>query len=74
MTTKDEISKFSIEVENFILRTGYDYVDGIVEYCIGIGLEPELAASLISSNLKAKIEYAANQRNLLKGKGSRLPI
>lgn len=74
MTTKDEISKFSMEVEDFIKRTGYDYVDGIVEYCSGIGLEAEVAATLISSNLKAKIEYAANQRNLLKEKGSRLPI
>jgi hypothetical protein len=74
MTTKDEISKFSWQVEDFIKRTGYDYVDGIVEYCVGIGMEAEVAASLISSNLKAKIENSANQRNLLKEKGSRLPI
>lgn len=74
MPTKDEISRFSLSIERFISTTGYDYIEGIIEYCRENNLELEVAASLVSSNLKAKIENAANKRNLLKNKGAILPI
>ena len=55
-------------------RTDYNYIEAIVEYCKETGLEIEVAATLINQNLKAKIENDAMDNNMLKEKGSRLPI
>jgi hypothetical protein len=45
-----------------------------VEHCRETGLEIEIAATLINANLKSKIENDAMDNNMLKEKGSRLPI
>jgi hypothetical protein len=74
MPTKDEMSKFAKSIEEFVLTTKYNYIEAIVEYCKMTGLEIEVAATLINSNLKAKIENAALDNNMLKEKGARLPI
>ena len=57
-----------------VARTDYNYIEAIVEYCKETGLEIEVAATLINQNLKAKIENDAMDNNMLKEKGSRLPI
>ena len=57
-----------------VSNTDYNYIEAIVEYCKDTGLEIEVAATLITSNLKGKIEEDAMNLNLLKVKGSRLPI
>ena len=54
--------------------TDYNYIEAIVEYCKETGLEIEVAATLISANLKAKVESDAMDNNMLKEKGARLPI
>ncbi|MCK9369134.1 late promoter transcription accessory protein [Candidatus Dojkabacteria bacterium] len=74
MPTKDEVAKFSMTIDSYVLKTGYNYIEGVVEYCKESGLELEVAASLISPNLKSKIESDAIRRNLIKDKGARLPI
>ena len=74
MPSKDEMKKFSLAIERFVANTEYTYLEAIVEYCKETGLEIEVAATLITSNLKSKIEEQAMNLNLLKEKGSRLPI
>lgn len=74
MPTKDEMNKFSKEIENLVSKTGFNYIEAIVEYCVETGLEIEVAATLINSNLKAKLENTAIDLNMVKVKGSRLPI
>ena len=74
MPTKDEMAKFAKSIEDFVIKTNYNYIDAIVEYCKTTGLEIEVAATLINSNLKAKIENVALDNNMLKEKGARLPI
>ena len=74
MPTKDEMAKFAKSIEEFAANTKYNYIEAIVEYCKVTGLEIEVAASFINSNLKAKITSDAMDFNLLKEKGSRLPI
>ena len=74
MPTKDEMKKFSLAIEGMVSNTDYNYIEAIVEYCKTTGLEIEVAATLITSNLKGKIEEDAMNLNLLKVKGSRLPI
>jgi hypothetical protein len=48
-------------------------VDAIVSYCEQTGLEIDLASSLISAALKAKIREESQDLNLLK-KSSKLPV
>jgi hypothetical protein len=74
MPTKDEMSKFAKAIESLVANTDYNYIEAIVEYCKNTGLEIEVAASLINSNLKSKIENDAMDNNMLKVKSSRLPI
>ncbi len=74
MPTKEEMSKFSKSIETIVLKTDFNYIEAILEYCKETGLEIEVAATLINANLKAKIETDAVDLNMIKGKGSRLPI
>ena len=74
MPTKDEMKNFALNIERLVANTDYNYIEAIVEYCKQTGLEIEAAATLINSNLKSKIENNAMDLNLLKVKGSRLPI
>ena len=74
MPTKDEMAKFAKTIESLVANTDYNHIEAIVEHCKETGLEIEVAASLINSNLKAKITSDAMDLNLLKEKGSRLPI
>ena len=73
MPTKDEIREFSqlIEDMNDVLRCGY--LDTIIKHCEDTGLELEVASSLISPALKARIREEAQENNMLK-KTSKLPI
>lgn len=74
MPTREDILAFSLQIEAFVAKTGFDYVDAVVEYCKENDLEIEMAAKLVSINLKAKIENDANKRNMLKEKSAKLPI
>jgi hypothetical protein len=74
MATKDEMRKFAIKIEGMVANTDYTYLEAIVEYCKQTGLEIEVAASLVNSTLKAKMQEQAERANLLKVKSSRLPI
>ena len=74
MPTKDEMLKFSLQIERLVANTDYTYLEAITELCKETGLELEVAASLITPNLKAKIHEQAERLNMLKVKGNRLPI
>jgi hypothetical protein len=74
MPTKDEMKKFSFAIDSMVANTDYTYLEAILEYCKDTGLELEVAATLISSNLKIKIESQAMELNLLKEKTNKLPI
>jgi hypothetical protein len=68
------MAKFAKSIEEYVANTKYNYIEAIVEYCKVTGLEIEVAATLINSNLKSKIENVALDNNMLKEKGARLPI
>lgn len=74
MPTKDEMAKFARSIEHLVATSGLNYIEAIVDHCKATGLEIEVAATLINANLKAKIEANAMDNNMLKEKGSRLPI
>ena len=74
MATKDEMLKFAMAIDSIVATQKSKYIDAIVEYCKDTGLEIEAAASLVNSNLRSKIENDAMDKNMMKEKGSRLPI
>ena len=74
MPTKDEMAKFARAIDGLVANTDFNYIEAIVEYCKQTGLEIEVAATLVNSNLKSKLAINAMDLNLLKEKGSRLPI
>jgi putative aminopeptidase FrvX len=74
MPTKEEQKKFAFAIDSMVSNTDYNYIEAIVEYCKETGLEIEVAASLVNSHLKKKIESDAQDQNLLKEKISRLPL
>ncbi len=74
MPTKDEMKKFAFAIDSMVANTDYTYLEAIIEYCKKTGLEVEVAASLVNSSLKTKIESQAMENNMLKIKSSKLPI
>ena len=74
MPRKDEMVKFARAIDGLVANTDYNYIEAIVEYCKQTGLEIEVAATLVNANLKSKLTADAMDLNLLKEKGSRLPI
>jgi hypothetical protein len=73
MPTKTEIQEFSILVEKLATDKRLGLMDAICYHCKETGLEIEVASTLISAALKAKIREEAQGLNLLK-KSSKLPI
>lgn len=73
MPTKDEIKDFSILIEELTLKLKCTRMDAILHHCKETGLEIEVASTLISSALKAKIKEEAEENNMLK-KTSKLPL
>ena len=73
MASRDEIKDFSILIEKLATDNHLGLMDAICHHCKETGLEVEVAATLISSALKAKIRDEAQLLNLIK-KNSKLPI
>jgi hypothetical protein len=73
MPTREEIKQFSMLIEQMAVEKRLGLMDAICHHCKETGLEIEVAASLVSSALKARIRDEAQDLNLLK-KSSKLPI
>jgi hypothetical protein len=73
MPTKDEIKNFSMMVEELANKLRCNRMDAILQHCKETGLEVEVASTLISAALKAKIKEEAQELNLIK-KSSKLPL
>ena len=73
MPTKNEISEFSTKIMEMAEQENLSIMDSIVGYCEQTGMEIDVASTLISSALKAKLREEAQELNLLK-KSSKLPI
>ena len=75
MATKQEIKDFSDIIERLKQDLDTGYMDAITHHCQETGLEIEVAASLITPALKAKIREEAMEINLLKKTSrSKLPL
>jgi hypothetical protein len=75
MPNKDEMKRFAFAIDSLVANTDYTYLEAIIAYCKETGLEVEVAATLINSSLKIKIESQAMDNNQLKVKSpNKLPL
>lgn len=73
MPTKNEISEFSDMISKLSYTLGTTHMDAIIHHCEQTGMEVDVASTLVSSALKAKIREEAQDLNLLK-RSSQLPL
>ena len=64
-TTKEEITDFSLRIEDLVWEKDISYMEAILLYCENTGFEIEVAAKLISSALRSKIKMEAEELNFL---------
>ena len=74
MPTIEEKTEFSLQIEILKNKHKLTYMDCILLMCEENAIDIEAAATLISPNLKSKITEEAESLNMLKTKGSRLPL
>jgi hypothetical protein len=73
MPTREEIKNFSVMIKDLADSKRLGLMDAICHHCKETGLEIEVAATLVSSALKAELKEEAQGLNLMK-KSSKLPI
>ena len=73
MPSRDEIAEFSTLIEKLADDQGVHCMDAIIQHCEETGVEVEVAATLLSTHLKARIREEAQSINLIK-KSSALPL
>jgi hypothetical protein len=73
MATNDEIMKFSDFIEEISTTKRITIMDAVVDYCENTDFEIDVAATLLSSALKAKIHEEAMSLNMIK-RAAKLPI
>jgi hypothetical protein len=73
MATKDEIRDFSAIIKEMADEQKIHCMEAIIQYCEKTGIEVEIAASMVSSHLKARIKEEAQSINLIK-KAAKLPL
>jgi hypothetical protein len=73
MPTRNEINDFSLMIDNLAEDLICTRMDAIIHHCEKTGMELEVASTLISAALKAKIREEAEELNLLRST-SKLPL
>lgn len=73
MATREEVAEFSTRILEMADEQGEPCMDVIIQYCDDTGIEIEVAATLVSASLKARIREEAQSINLIK-KAAKLPI
>ena len=66
-------SEFYIKIQKLVEQTKLSYMDAVLHYCDQNGMEPETAAQLVNSKLKAQIREEAEELNFLP-KTAKLPL
>jgi hypothetical protein len=73
MPTKEEQRKFSEIIQGIVEEKKLSYMDAVVYHCEITGFEVEMAASLLTAPIKAKIGDEAQELNMMK-RVNKLPI
>ena len=73
MATKDEQRLFSAIIEEIVKTKRIGYMEAVLLHCEETGFEVELAATLLTTPIKSKINDEAQAGNMIK-KVNKLPI
>lgn len=73
MATKDEQRVFSAIIEDLVKTRRIGYMEAVLLHCEETGFEIELAATLLTTPIKSKINDEAQAGNMIK-KVNKLPI
>ena len=73
MATKDEQRVFSAIIEEIVKTKRIGYMEAVLLHCEDTGFEVELAATLLTTPIKSKINDEAQAGNMIK-KVNKLPI
>lgn len=73
MATKDEQRVFSAIIEDLVKSRRIGYMEAVLLHCEETGFEVELAATLLTTPIKSKINDEAQAGNMIK-KVNKLPI
>lgn len=65
LTEISQIEKFCDGIE-LLVQKGNSYLESIIEYCDLHDIETEVAAKLISPNLRVKLQHEAENLSLIK--------
>jgi hypothetical protein len=75
MATKEEVSSFSLAIEELVWEKDISYMEAVILHCERTGFEIEIAAKMISGVLKSKIKIEAEELNFLpKSNTAKLPL
>lgn len=66
MVTQSEQQAFSSKIEELADTLYITHIEAVVHYCEKTGTEVEVAAKLVSSDLKKKIAKDAKKLNMLR--------
>ena len=66
-------SEFYIKIQDLVMKTKLSYMDAILHYCDMNEMEPETAAQLVNTKMKAQIREEAEILNFLP-KTAKLPL
>ena len=66
-------AEFFTKIQELVQETRLSYMDAVLHYCDQNGLEPETAAQLVNTKLKAQIREEAEELNFFP-KTAKLPI
>lgn len=69
-------AEFIMEIEELVWDKDIDYIEAIILYCEKHNLEVETVATIIKQNqvIKSKVQHEAENLNMVKKTGARLPI
>lgn len=59
----------SLEIERYVYDMDCNYIDAVVEYCDVHDIEIEVAASLLDSNIRAKLQADAEDLHFMPKSG-----
>jgi hypothetical protein len=74
MPSKKEVKEFSNKIETMVSVYAYSHMEAILAHCKETDMEIELAAKLLTSDLKKKIASEAEGLNLIKPEGGRVNL
>ena len=66
-------SEFYLNIQKLVKDTNLSYMDAVLHYCDQNGMEPETAAGLVNTKLKAQIREEAEELNFFP-KTAKLPL